>query len=92
MFIYNVLSTGNSVTGIVFAHSFSEGYYKATAYLAKRLGVMFEVLMPQCHAKYQSAFKAGVWNQEDPGPWLDRARALHFPTYSSWIPHILRIP
>jgi hypothetical protein len=49
------------------------GYYCATKYVAKRLGVMFKVLMPGCYAKYKAAFKAGVWHREDPGPWLGRA-------------------
>ena len=34
---------------------------------------MFQVLMPQCHAKFAAAFEAGVWHEEDPGPWLGRA-------------------
>lgn len=48
------------------------GYYRATKKLAKQLGVIFEVLMPECYKKYRSAFDAGVWTRADPGPWLGR--------------------
>jgi len=41
--------------------------------VAKRLAVMFEVLMPECYHKYKAAFDAGVWIKGDPGPWLGRA-------------------
>jgi hypothetical protein len=50
-----------------------KGYYKATEMLAKHLAVWFEVLMPECYARYKDAFDAGVWMEEDPGPWLGRA-------------------
>lgn len=34
---------------------------------------MFEGLFPDLYEKMQPAFKAGVWFEEDPGPWLGRA-------------------
>lgn len=48
------------------------GYYSATRLLAQRLSIMFEVLMPEQYEKYREAFDAGVWTQDDPGPWLGR--------------------
>lgn len=48
-------------------------YYKATKHLARRLSAMFEVLMPECYNTYKDAFEAGVWSDDDPGPWLGRA-------------------
>ncbi|KAG6905514.1 hypothetical protein DXG01_002283 [Tephrocybe rancida] len=41
--------------------------------MAKRLAAMFEVAFPEYYAKYKVAFDAGVWEADDPGPWLGRA-------------------
>ncbi|KAJ7815114.1 hypothetical protein B0H14DRAFT_2603730 [Mycena olivaceomarginata] len=48
-------------------------YYRATREVAIYLGCMFEVAFPEYHAKYTKAFKAGVWESADPGPWIGRA-------------------
>ena len=48
-------------------------YLTATAELAKFLGKCFAASFPDHFARYEKAFKAGVWRQEDPGPWLGRA-------------------
>jgi hypothetical protein len=37
------------------------------------LATIFQELFPEEYEEFQSAFKAGVWLQEDPGPWLGRA-------------------
>jgi hypothetical protein len=34
---------------------------------------MFEAAFPRKYAEYQKAFEAGVWFQDDPGPFLARA-------------------
>jgi hypothetical protein len=34
---------------------------------------MFEEFYPGEYKKYKKAFDAGVWIEEDPGPWLGRA-------------------
>jgi hypothetical protein len=48
-------------------------YYKATKLMAKHLSAIFEVLMPDSFHTYKTAFDAGEWIEEDPGPWLGRA-------------------
>ncbi|KAJ7860965.1 hypothetical protein B0H14DRAFT_2576314 [Mycena olivaceomarginata] len=48
-------------------------YYRATQEVAIYLSCMFEVAYPEYHAKYTAAFKAGVWETADPGPWIGRA-------------------
>ncbi|KAJ7483131.1 hypothetical protein B0H11DRAFT_1914874 [Mycena galericulata] len=48
-------------------------YYTATKEVAIYLSCMFEVAYPEYHAKYTRAFKAGVWERADPGPWIGRA-------------------
>ncbi|KAJ7712559.1 hypothetical protein B0H14DRAFT_2645197 [Mycena olivaceomarginata] len=48
-------------------------YYRATREVAIYLSCMFEVAYPEYHAKYTKAFKAGVWEPADPGPWIGRA-------------------
>jgi hypothetical protein len=34
---------------------------------------MFKATFPQWHQRYEKAFAAGVWLQDDPGPFLGRA-------------------
>jgi hypothetical protein len=34
---------------------------------------MFKVSWPEDYEKYRKAFEAGVWVEDDPGPWLGRA-------------------
>jgi hypothetical protein len=34
---------------------------------------MFKAAFPQWHQMYEQAFAAGVWLQDDPGPFLGRA-------------------
>jgi hypothetical protein len=34
---------------------------------------MFEELFPEEYHTFKKAFEAGVWLEEDPGPWLGRA-------------------
>ncbi|KAJ7930338.1 hypothetical protein B0H13DRAFT_1547700, partial [Mycena leptocephala] len=48
-------------------------YYRSTREVAIYLSCMFEVAYPEYHAKYTKAFKAGVWEPADPGPWIGRA-------------------
>ncbi|KAF8240877.1 hypothetical protein L208DRAFT_1230812, partial [Tricholoma matsutake] len=48
-------------------------YLNATEGLASCLGTMFEEIFPSVYAQYRKAFDAGVWLEEDPGPWLGRA-------------------
>ena len=48
-------------------------YLHATKIVAKILATMFEAIFPVEYKKHRTAFDAGVWIQEDPGPWLGRA-------------------
>jgi hypothetical protein len=48
-------------------------YYQNTAPVAKILGNMFAATFPEYYGKYQKAFEAGVFFEQDPGPWLGRA-------------------
>lgn len=47
-------------------------YYQSTKLLAQRLSAIFEVLMPECFRTYKTAFEAGEWLVEDPGPFIGR--------------------
>lgn len=51
----------------------SRWYMKATGDVARYLGTLFQATFPAYYEKYERAFKAGVWNMEDPGPWIARA-------------------
>lgn len=48
-------------------------YFEASSTVAKILATMFEVLFPEEYEEYRTAFDAGVWYVEDPGPWIARA-------------------
>lgn len=37
------------------------------------LATIFEELFPKEYEEFKEAFEAGVWLEEDPGPWLGRA-------------------
>jgi hypothetical protein len=37
------------------------------------LQILFRQLFPDLYDQFQQAFDAGVWVEEDPGPWLGRA-------------------
>lgn len=54
-------STSLAMTGL---------YYYLTQSVAKTLTGMFKAVFPEEYIKYQSAFDAGVWLQNDPGPYL----------------------
>ncbi|KAG2359430.1 hypothetical protein BDR07DRAFT_1292300 [Suillus spraguei] len=48
-------------------------YMKRTSKLASTLKEMFKAAYPEEFIIYENAFNAGVWEAEDPGPWLGRA-------------------
>jgi hypothetical protein len=48
-------------------------YLAYTRPLALTLQEMFKVSWPEDYEKYRKAFEAGVWVEDDPGPWLGRA-------------------
>ncbi|KAF8232695.1 hypothetical protein L208DRAFT_1270597 [Tricholoma matsutake] len=48
-------------------------YYQVTEEVAHLLSAYFKKAFPEYHRQYSKAFSAGVWNLEDPGPWLGRA-------------------
>lgn len=48
-------------------------YFRETSLVASLLATMFKVAFPEQYPKHAAAFDAGVWIQEDPGPWLGRA-------------------
>jgi hypothetical protein len=41
--------------------------------VALLLAVIFKELFPEDYKEHKKAFDAGVWFEEDPGPWLGRA-------------------
>lgn len=45
-------------------------YYSFTADVANAIAIMFKAAFPKVYAQYRQAFDAGVWLQEDPGPFL----------------------
>jgi hypothetical protein len=48
-------------------------YYSFTADVANAIAIMFKAAFPKVYAQYRQAFDAGVWLQEDPGPFLGRS-------------------
>ncbi|KAG1835848.1 hypothetical protein DFJ58DRAFT_613903, partial [Suillus subalutaceus] len=48
-------------------------YLAYTRPLALSLEEMFKVSWPAYYERYRAAFEAGVWVEDDPGPWLGRA-------------------
>lgn len=48
-------------------------YYRATAPVVRILAAMFRTLLPDVFKRYHDAFEAGIWELDDPGPWLGRA-------------------
>ena len=48
-------------------------YYKATRYTSAKLAGLFQASFPLYYKKYRKAFEAGVWEEEDTGPWIGRA-------------------
>ena len=54
-------------------------YFELTRPVALYLSACFKVSFPEYHTKYTAAFEAGVWESEDPGPWLGRAIVWKLP-------------
>ncbi|KAF8230249.1 hypothetical protein L208DRAFT_1282788, partial [Tricholoma matsutake] len=48
-------------------------YYQVTEEVAHLLSAYFKKAFPEYHRQCSKAFSAGIWNLEDPGPWLGRA-------------------
>jgi hypothetical protein len=48
-------------------------YFRATRPIAIILAEYFRVCFPEQFRTYEAAFRAGVWEQADPGPFLGRA-------------------
>lgn len=48
-------------------------YFKVTRPVAILLAEYFRVCFPKQFHTYEAAFKAGIWEQADPGPFLGRA-------------------
>jgi hypothetical protein len=48
-------------------------YYKATEPAVTHMGHMFKVSFPEEYEEYRTAFAAGRFVTDDPGPWLGRA-------------------
>lgn len=47
-------------------------YFIASKEIAILLDALFLASFPDEHGRYKEAFEAGVWQAEDPGPWLGR--------------------
>lgn len=50
-----------------------EWWYAATKELSVHLSAIFKAAFPEEYIQYKSAFDAGNWFTDDPGPWLGRA-------------------
>lgn len=48
-------------------------YYRVTQRVAAQLAAMFKAAFPEYYQQYTDAFKAGIWYEEDKGPFLGRA-------------------
>ena len=48
-------------------------YFSESQPLAQEVQHRFEVAFPDYFARYSTAFQAGRWNEDDPGPFLGRA-------------------
>jgi hypothetical protein len=48
-------------------------YFTVTRPVAVLLDEYFAVAFPEEHKKYKESFAAGIWEQQDPGPYLGRA-------------------
>ncbi|KAF8232938.1 hypothetical protein L208DRAFT_1269430, partial [Tricholoma matsutake] len=48
-------------------------YYQVTEEVAHLLSAYFKKAFLEYHRQYSKAFSAGIWNLEDPGPWLGHA-------------------
>lgn len=51
----------------------SMSFYRKTIPVVRALAIMFETAFPAYYEQYQAAFDAGVWMEDDPGPFLGRA-------------------
>lgn len=49
-----------------------EHYYQASEPVALWLSACFKATYPEYFQTYSEAFKAGVWIESDPGPWIGR--------------------
>jgi len=47
-------------------------YYTVTSEVSAKLAGMFKAAFPDCYHKYEKAFSAGVWVEQDKGPWIGR--------------------
>lgn len=59
------IRSGKGIHGI-------EHYFRASEPVAKWLSACFKVAYPDYYKTYCEAFKAGVWMESDPGPWIGR--------------------
>ncbi|KAF8235452.1 hypothetical protein L208DRAFT_1376516 [Tricholoma matsutake] len=48
-------------------------WYHATRPITLVLATIFKELFPKEYEEFKAAFEAGVWLEDDPGPWLGRA-------------------
>ena len=48
-------------------------YFTDTQRTSARLAGMFRAAFPDYYEKYEEAFRAGRWAEEDRGPWIGRA-------------------
>lgn len=55
-------------------------YYQLSADIAMELGLRFKITFPDVYERCKDAFAAGVWFEDDPGPWLGRAIVYKLPS------------
>ncbi|KAG6906447.1 hypothetical protein DXG01_013907 [Tephrocybe rancida] len=71
---HNLTGSGVRIAG-------ARRYLDETSTTVRCIAAMFEVLYPRVYKKYKMAFDAGVWLEEDPGPWLGRAIVYKLQTH-----------
>lgn len=59
-----------------------EHNYMASESVALFLSACFKAVYPDYFQTYSEAFKAGVWMESDPGPWIGRAIVWKLQVYT----------
>ena len=62
----DMFGTGQGAMGV-------KSYFIATQKASAKLAAMFKAAYPVYYEKYKKAFAAGVWIEDDRGPWIGRA-------------------
>ena len=67
MYISGDVTTGSTTVAAAGSH------YSLTESITRTIALAFKIVFPDWYDIYQDAFEAGVWFEDDPGPFLGRA-------------------